>query len=310
MNTTVLSGAFLERLGRRAIHSKRAFLGARQGIHKSLRKGHGIEFADYRKYSLGDNPRQIDWGVYARSDRLYVKQFREEENLTVLVAVDGSNSMLFPFGDRKWSRVEEIALSLSYVTLMNQDSLSLAIVGGSDSSTAAQHLSNLAGGPAYHRVAALLAQRAEEAQKAQGAQEAQSSSLYNDLRATVTKMRFPGKAIFISDFLYDLEEIDALFNILIAKNLDIAAIQILGDNDIEPLKGLKEARVMDSEHASKIEIGLSAKERKKYTELLKTHTQAVAQLAKRRSIQFVSMTSKEALEDVVFSKMISTGVFR
>ena len=61
---------FLKQLEMFRINARRMFLGSKQGGHLSPKRGHGIEFSDYRKYELGDNPRHIDWGVYARTERL------------------------------------------------------------------------------------------------------------------------------------------------------------------------------------------------------------------------------------------------
>ena len=80
--------AFLRQLELLRLRARRSYLGTRQGGHLSLKRGHGIEFSDYRKYELGDDPRHIDWSAYARSERLYIKRFREEQDLSVLLLLD------------------------------------------------------------------------------------------------------------------------------------------------------------------------------------------------------------------------------
>ena len=121
--------AFLSQLELLNLQSKRAYLGTRHGGHRSLKRGHGIEFSDYRVYVPGDNPRDIDWAVYARSDRLYVKRFQEEQALTVLVILDTSPSMTAVMADRKWERAREIGLALSYIALMQQDGVAICAPG-------------------------------------------------------------------------------------------------------------------------------------------------------------------------------------
>src|SRR5262245_21429064 len=106
---------FLRNLELFKIKARRAYLGNRQGGHISPKRGHGIEFSDFREYELGDNPRWIDWGVYARTDRLYVRRYQEEQNLSVLVVVDASHSMRTPPEDKKWESARDLALALSYV---------------------------------------------------------------------------------------------------------------------------------------------------------------------------------------------------
>ena len=72
---------FLARLETLRIRARRQFLGSRPGGHLSPRRGTGLEFADYRHYTPGDDPRYIDWKLYSRTDRLYIKLFQEEEEL-------------------------------------------------------------------------------------------------------------------------------------------------------------------------------------------------------------------------------------
>ena len=79
-------------------------MGMRQGGHASIKRGQGIEFSDYRQYQLGDNPRYIDWGLYGRSDKLYVKRFSEEQDLSVLIILDTSASMVTPISNRSTAR--------------------------------------------------------------------------------------------------------------------------------------------------------------------------------------------------------------
>src|SRR3712207_7351985 len=73
----LLEGAFLERLERLALVSRRRVAGYGKGDRRSIRKGTSIEFTDYRHYTPGDDPRQVDWNIFRRSGNLYVKQFEE-----------------------------------------------------------------------------------------------------------------------------------------------------------------------------------------------------------------------------------------
>ena len=75
------------------LRSRRVVEGGRAGRHRSPLKGASIEFADYRQYVKGDNLRTLDWKVYGRTERHYIKQFEEETNLRVNVIIDASGSM-------------------------------------------------------------------------------------------------------------------------------------------------------------------------------------------------------------------------
>ena len=88
--------AFLTQLETLRLRTRKEFLGSHPGSYSSPRRGTSLEFADYRRYSPGDDLRYLDWGIYARTDRLYVKLFREEVDLFAYVFIDASASMGFP----------------------------------------------------------------------------------------------------------------------------------------------------------------------------------------------------------------------
>ncbi|MCP4591063.1 MAG: DUF58 domain-containing protein [bacterium] len=100
------------------------------GMHRSPYCGASVEFADYRQYAQGDDYRHIDWKVYARTDKHYIKQYEEETNLTCLLVVDCSRSMRFQSADAVLSKHEyavSIAAALAYLALRQQDSVGLAL---------------------------------------------------------------------------------------------------------------------------------------------------------------------------------------
>src|SRR5215831_18854639 len=116
---------FLARLETLRIRARRRFLGNRPGGHLSLRRGTGLEFADYRHYTPGDDPRYIDWKLYSRTDRPYIKLFQEEEELYTYLFLDLSASMAHPAGDEKDVAARDLALALAYVVLANDDAVTI-----------------------------------------------------------------------------------------------------------------------------------------------------------------------------------------
>ena len=111
------------------------------GMHRSPYKGFSVEFAQHRQYAQGDDIRHIDWKVFGRTDRHYIKQYEEETNLQVMLVVDASESMTYAGaatrtwkdavtgsgGWRKFDHATSIAASLAYVALHQQDSAGLAV---------------------------------------------------------------------------------------------------------------------------------------------------------------------------------------
>ena len=101
------------------------------GMHRSPYKGFSVEFAQHRKYVSGDDIRYIDWKVFGRTDRHYIKQYEEETNLQVVLVVDASESMTYAGskvpGWRKFDHATSIAASMAYVALHQQDSAGVVV---------------------------------------------------------------------------------------------------------------------------------------------------------------------------------------
>ncbi|XHR29262.1 MAG: DUF58 domain-containing protein [Chthoniobacteraceae bacterium] len=111
------------------LRSRTLVEGFRAGSHASPLKGASIEFADHRQYVKGDNLRNLDWKVFGRTERYFIKQYEEETNLRVYVMIDGSGSMGFRSGEHlsKYDYACRIAASLGYIVGKQQDSLGLTI---------------------------------------------------------------------------------------------------------------------------------------------------------------------------------------
>src|SRR5579871_5752032 len=107
--------------------------GLMTGMHRSPYQGISVEFAQHRPYVQGDDIRHVDWKVFGRSDKIYLKQYLEETNLHLILIVDASESMGFGSvnaGGQTWSKYDHataIAASLAYMAIQQQDSVGMAI---------------------------------------------------------------------------------------------------------------------------------------------------------------------------------------
>ena len=116
----LLEPEFLARLQRLEIVSKKIFVGKTKGERLTKRKGQSVEFADFRPYSIGDDLHYLDWNLFARLDRLFLRLFLEEEDLHVYILVDNSQSM--EFGDpSKLHYAKQVATALGFIGLTNMD---------------------------------------------------------------------------------------------------------------------------------------------------------------------------------------------
>lgn len=116
----------LSRLSGMELRARTVVEGFISGLHRSPYRGFSVEFAEYREYTPGDDTRFIDWKVYARSDRYYLKQFEEETNLSCHILLDASASMNYSSGGlTKLQYASYVAASLGYLTFQQRDAVGL-----------------------------------------------------------------------------------------------------------------------------------------------------------------------------------------
>jgi uncharacterized protein (DUF58 family) len=268
----------------------RRFWGARQGKNVSLKKGHGIEFSDYREYQPGDNPRSIDWSLFARSDRLSVKTYQEETNVSVLFILDTSSSMM-DVDRQKWERTTELVLALSYIALMDQEVVSVLPLGGG-------LLRNASGGRSIHRIADYLLQISP----------GDPAHFEKELLSSLSRIKLPGICIFISDFLFPLPQIRALIRTVQRRNFELSAIQVLGEYDLDPLQGERSAFVVDSESGETLDVDLGGEESIRYSNLLEQHSSQLRTLCHQRNIRFSRITAVDDLFVFLSHELVHTGL--
>src|SRR3954466_4235100 len=129
LDPTVFDEGFLRQLERLGVLMKQPVRGGLKGGRRSVKRGQSVEFADYRDYSLGDDLRQLDWNVYARLEKLFVKLFVEEEDVTVTFLVDASASMAAG-RPPKLLFAKRAAAALGYIGLASEDRVAVSVLGG------------------------------------------------------------------------------------------------------------------------------------------------------------------------------------
>lgn len=127
-DTRFLDPKTLTKISRLDIIARLVVEGFVTGLHRSPYHGFSVEFAEHREYVPGDDIKHLDWKVYGRSDRYYIKQYEEETNLTSTILVDGSESMRYRYQDGSPTKLEYacfVAASLAYLILRQRDAASL-----------------------------------------------------------------------------------------------------------------------------------------------------------------------------------------
>src|SRR5580692_8276531 len=120
----LLDPTFMAKLDQLDLLSRKLLSGKLKGERRSKRRGQSVEFADYRNYTAGDDLRFIDWNIYARLDKLFLKLFLEEEDLSLYILVDISKST--DFGEpNKAKYLKQVAAALGYVGLVNYNRVNI-----------------------------------------------------------------------------------------------------------------------------------------------------------------------------------------
>jgi hypothetical protein len=187
----------LGRLDRLDILSRRIFAGKLPGERRSKKRGQSVEFDDYRPYVPGDDLRHIDWNVFARLDRLFIKLFREEEDLALHLVIDGSASM--DAGDPpKIAFALQLAMALGYIGLVNQNRL--VVTGfGVPGRPPLVRLAPMRGRPAVRRLAHFLTHEMSAARQGPGA--TGEVSIVEALRSVALARTGKGVMVILSDLL-------------------------------------------------------------------------------------------------------------
>jgi len=241
MADELLDIGLLSRLERLSMLTHKLFRGSLKGEKRSKKLGTSIEFADYREYAPGDDFRRIDWCLYGRLDKLFVKLYVEEEDLNVYLLIDRSESMAF--GEpSKFLYARRLAAALAYIGLCNLDRVGLMAF----SSALDDSFGPVRGKPSVFRVFEYL-KRLET-----GGQTRLSACM----KSVALRVKRPGLLIVISDFL-DRESYRGGLTALLGRGFDIGVIQVLDRTELEPdLVG--DLKLVDSETQEEREVTIGS----------------------------------------------------
>ncbi len=249
----LLSSELMGRLDRLDILSRKIFAGKLPGERRSKKRGRSVEFDDFRPYVAGDDLRHIDWNVFARLDRLFIKLFREEEDLSVVLVLDCSSSM--ETGD-KAIFAHRLAMALGYVALVNQNRLSVASF---DQSGVVEQLRPMRGRRSLKRLADFLLASLEITPPVSG-----GASFGDSIRKISRGQGGKGVLILMSDFLYEDGWTQGLNDLAHAggSGFDVSCVQILSPEELDPAlafsRGLAgDLRLIDAETGRPAEVTLT-----------------------------------------------------
>jgi uncharacterized protein (DUF58 family) len=315
----LLNPAFLRKLERLRIKARRAFPGTMRGERRSTRKGASVEFRDFRKYEAGDDFRHVDWSIFARLERLMLRQFVEEEDVRIDILIDQSRSMRFGEPMSKFDFARRAAAALAFLGVGSLDRVSVATF---DSDLRA-HIRALRGRGHLHSVLAFLDKlstepyetesmesRVDEYEDQQPRGEAPdsrgSAEEVTSLSAVIRRYQRsnvrPGILFVISDFLDD-GDFRIEMKLLAQRGFDLNLIQVLAPEELQPqMKG--DLMLVDSETGTAREVTVNERVLAAYRSTLAGYTSSLASFCRAAGIGYTMVTADVSFEDLLLKRLV------
>jgi uncharacterized protein (DUF58 family) len=286
VDSTVFDEAFLRQLERLLVLMRSPVRGGLKGGRRSVKRGQSVEFADYRDYALGDDLRQLDWNVYARLERLFVKLFIEEEDVTVTLLVDASASMTAG-RPPKLLFAKRAAAALGYIGLASEDRVTVSALTG----RVARRRAAMRGSGRVFRLLSDLS----SIEPSDG-----PTDLLAAARHAGAQLRGKGVVILLSDLLDPAA--DRVIRELAATGSEVIVLHVLSPEELDPqLEG--DLRLVDVETGDGVDVTVDLPTLDAYKARLSAWKQGFADLAAKRRASYVDLPSDANLADLMFNEL-------
>jgi uncharacterized protein (DUF58 family) len=292
----LIDSRLMAKLDQVDVMSRKIFAGKLQGERRSKKRGFSVEFADYRQYVAGDDLRFVDWNIYARLDRLFLKMFIEEEDLSLLIAIDRSASM--DWGNpNKLDFARRLGMALGYIGLTNHNRVSFFAFDDEG----VLPLSNLRG----RRRTSEMGQWLLDLEPGAG-------SGFDDAMRTIALTRQgKGVMVILSDFLLK-EGYEKGLRYLSGGGFDTFCLQVLSPEEVDPGKhGLAgDLRLTDIEDEDVADVTVSAALLKRYKENLDAYCGTLRDFCVRRGIMHMTIDTAEDMDALLLDYLRKRGLLK
>lgn len=276
----MISYAFLERLQKKRLLVKTRKRGTHKGSRRSSAFGSSLEFSDFRAYQPGDDVRQIDWNVFGRTQKHYIKRFLDEQELSVTIYLDMTSSMRTIPG--KWEQARKLAASLSYVVLAGEDRLTFIPVGTHDHPIRRKGAVHRKG--VFREIVGL-----EDTER--------SGDFYEQLGKVM--VRNQQLAIIISDGLEPIEKVEATLRKLYSAKQEIWFIQLLAEEELQPVYD-GDLKLVDSEMETSVNVSLNPTLIGNYQRRLAQHNEQLEAVCRRFGSHYMLANADIEIQTILF----------
>ncbi len=291
--SSLLSPELLAQLERLELVTRKVFRGRMKGERRSRRRGQSVEFADFRNYVAGDDLRFIDWNLYARLEKLFLKLFLEEEDLHFYALIDASTSM--DFGEpTKLHFAKQLAASLGFIGLCRADRVKIEALGAAREQP----------GPVL-RGRQSLWRMLEYVERVEAGLNVPLATSVKDFC-----LRNSGKGILvlISD-LMDKNGYESALRFLLAQDVDVYVIHVLSPEELEPdIKG--DLKLVDCEDRDTAEITVSRPLLDRYRRTLAAFIDGAREFCTRRGIRYLMTSTQTPVDQLVSNYLRQRGLVK
>ena len=285
---------FLTKLEYLSLVSRRLFRGSLLAQRRTKQTGGGIEFADHREYSHGDDFRHLDWNVFARHGELLLKRFQEEEDLHVYLLLDCSRSMAFGTPP-KFDLARQLVAALAYIALSDLDRIAVVAFAG-------DIVADFPLTRGKDRILTLL--KFLEGLEVQG----EDTDLGRVLKAFTQRPHRRGLAIVVSD-LFDPQGYQRGLDLLRYRNYEVHAVQLHDRQEAEPnLLGELELVDIESDHGQKVTI--TEKSLKRYCQLFEEFQENLRRYSRKYGVGLSQTECDVPFDEMVLKMMRASGAVR
>lgn len=295
MNNPYINSIFFQKLEEESLNLKTNLRGFFGGKHRTNKYGQTIEFADYREYMLGDDIRKIDWNLYSRFEKHFIKLYTDERQMKVSIYIDGSSSM-GKYNNKKGNYAVALAAALGFLGVKNMDKISFNVIKDKyiDSS------GSLIGTNKFYRFISTF----EDIQF-------EGDSFISEAILKEEDSGKDGISIIISDFLTNNDWKKAV-DYLIYQGKQVLLVQVLSKDEVSPNYlgkfNLLDSESLDMEDSRNLRLNVDNNFIKAYDLALETIQKEIKDFCVSRGADYTCVSTNTPIDKAIFGELLKVGI--